>query len=105
VWLTVFGPLWLFMATHIGSIVFAAFRQSEGPTVRPDDDREWVARLSATKIKPMLFWGILAPSVLLLNRFWGLNINEGTLTLPGFVAFFSGQRQGALVDVEPPEAV
>ncbi|HEV2816406.1 MAG TPA: patatin-like phospholipase family protein [Allosphingosinicella sp.] len=88
--LTVFGPLWFLTATHIGSIVFAAFRESEGPSVRPDDDREWVARVSATKIKPMLFWGILAPSVLLLNRVWGLNMNEASLTAPGFVAFFSG---------------
>ena len=100
--LAVFGPLWILTATLVGAIVFAAFRQSEGPTVRPDDDREWLARLSATKIKPMLAWAVLAPSVLLvplllagdgavrqfeeLGRVGG----DGGLAFPTLIAVLSG---------------
>lgn len=88
--LTVFGPLWLLGATLIGAIVFAVFRQSEGPTVRPDDDREWLARLSAVKLKPMIFWVILAPSVLLLNRLWGGDVDRSYLSIPSLAAILSG---------------
>ena len=100
--LAVFGPLWILTATLVGAIVFAAFRRSEGPTVRPDDDREWLARLSATKIKPMLAWAVLAPSVLLVPL---LLVDDGAvrhfeesgrigggvgLAFPGLVAVLSG---------------
>lgn len=88
--LVVFGPLWLLTATLIGAIVFAAFRQSEGPSVRPDDDREWLARASAVKIVPMIGWAVLAFSVLLLNRVGGVNASETAPSWPGLVALVSG---------------
>jgi hypothetical protein len=84
------GPLWLLTATLIGAIVFAAFRQSEGPSVRPDDDREWLARVSAVKIVPMIGWGVLAFSVLLLNRFGSVDASADSPSWPGIVALVSG---------------
>ena len=97
--LAVFGPLWLLTATLVGAIVFAAFRQSEGPTVRPDDDREWLARLSAVKLRPMLLWAVLAPSVLLLNRLGGhgdfssLSLPSLVTVVSALVAVFGGRSQ------------
>jgi hypothetical protein len=82
--LAVLGPLWILTATLVGAIAFAAFRQSEGPTILPDDDREWLARLSAVKLRPMLLWAVLAPSVLLLNRLGG-DVNHASLSLPSLV--------------------
>ena len=57
--LTVTGPLWLMATQLLIAIVFAGFRPARGKTVRPDADREWLARLSAVKIKPMLLWGMV----------------------------------------------
>jgi hypothetical protein len=66
--LTVFGPIWL-LGTHLGAtIVFVALRRPKGEHVKPDADREWLARLSAVKAKPMALWIVAAGSALLLNQ-------------------------------------
>ena len=68
--LTVVGPLWLMASQLLIAIVFAGFRTPPGTTVQPDADREWLARLSAVKIKPMLLWGMVGFAVLILD--WAL---------------------------------
>lgn len=88
--LTTAAPLWLMAATLLGAAVFAAFRTSNGPTVMPDGDREWLARLSAVKIRPMLLWAVVATSVLLLNHLVGRYLDGGELTVSSLVAVLAG---------------
>jgi Patatin-like phospholipase len=40
--------------------------------MQPDADREWLARLSAIKLKPILLWAVAAFSALLLNQILAL---------------------------------
>jgi hypothetical protein len=88
--LTVLGPLWLMGTQLLIAIVFAGFRNATGPTVRPDADREWLARLSAVKIKPMLLWGLVGFAVLILD--WALRryIPGYDMSLSGMIAVISG---------------
>ncbi|HEX8379032.1 MAG TPA: hypothetical protein VF619_00625, partial [Allosphingosinicella sp.] len=88
--LTVLGPLWLMGTQLLIAIVFAGFRNATGTTVRPDADREWLARLSAVKIKPMLLWGVVGFAVLILD--WALRryIPGYDMSLSGMIALVSG---------------
>ena len=86
--LAVFGPLWILTATLVGAVFFAGFRKSSGPSVRPDEDREWLARLSAVKIRPMLLWAVIATSVLLLAAWLGLFRDDWSL--PGLATVGTG---------------
>jgi hypothetical protein len=88
--LAVAGPLWLMGTQLLVAIVFAGFRHARGKTVRPDADREWLARLSAVKIKPMLLWGAVGFSVLIFD--WALKryIPGYDLSLSGMIAVVSG---------------
>jgi len=88
--LTVLGPLWLMATQLLIAIVFAGFRNATGATVRPDADREWLARLSAVKIKPMLLWGTVGFAVLILD--WALRryIPGYDMSLSGMIALVSG---------------
>ncbi|HLL29903.1 MAG TPA: patatin-like phospholipase family protein [Allosphingosinicella sp.] len=88
--LTVLGPLWLMATQLLIAIVFAGFRNATGATVRPDADREWLARLSAVKIKPMLLWGMVGFAVLILD--WALRryIPGYDMSLSGMIALVSG---------------
>jgi hypothetical protein len=88
--LTVLGPLWLMSTQLLIAIVFAGFRNATGKTVRPDADREWLARLSAVKIKPMLLWGMVGFAVLILD--WALRryIPGYDMSLSGMIALISG---------------
>jgi hypothetical protein len=89
--LAIAGPLWLLTGTLVGAAVFVAFRTSEGPRIEPDGDREWLGRLSAIKLKPMLFWAILATAVLWLNRLVGApDSGESSLPITGLVTLISG---------------
>jgi len=88
--LTIAAPLWMLCATLMGAIVFVAFRKSAGPQCLPDDDREWISRLSAVKIKPMLFWMVLSPSVLLLSALAASKTGGGELSLSSIVAVVAG---------------
>lgn len=85
--LTVLGPIWMLLATLLGAIVFVAFRKANGPAILPEDDREWIARLSAVKIRPMLLWLVLAPSVLLVV---GLNPGTAELSISSSVTLLAG---------------
>lgn len=61
--LATFGPAAL-MLTHLSlSATFVALRVE---VERSDLDREWLARLSAVKVVPMLLWAVLAAACLLL---------------------------------------
>jgi hypothetical protein len=88
--LTVLGPLWLMATQLLIAIVFAGFRNASGVTVRPDADREWLARLSAVKIKPMLLWATVGFAVLILD--WALKryIPGYDMSLSGMIAVVSG---------------
>jgi hypothetical protein len=88
--LVTLGPLWLMGTQLLIAIVFAGFRKATGRTVQPDGDREWLARLSAVKIKPMLLWGIVAFAVLILDWTLGHYIPGYDMSLSGFVALISG---------------
>jgi hypothetical protein len=88
--LTVIGPLWLMATQLLIAIVFAGFRNAAGRTVRPDGDREWLARLSAVKIKPMLLWGVVGFAVLILDWALGHYIPGYDMSLSGMIAAVSG---------------
>ncbi|HYE28610.1 MAG TPA: hypothetical protein VEA61_10300 [Allosphingosinicella sp.] len=88
--LTVLGPLWLMGTQLLIAIVFAGFRDATGETVRPDADREWLARLSAVKIKPMLLWGMVGFAVLILDWALGRYIPGYDMSLSGMIAVVSG---------------
>jgi hypothetical protein len=84
------GPLWLMGTQLLIAIVFAGFRKATGRTVQPDGDREWLARLSAVKIKPMLLWATVAFAVLILDWTLAHYIPGYDMSLSGFVAVLSG---------------
>lgn len=88
--LTVLGPLWLMATQLLIAIVFAGFRESSGKTIQPDSDREWLARLSAVKIKPMLLWGVVGFAVLILGWALARYIPGFDMSLSGFIAAISG---------------
>ncbi len=87
--LTVLTPLWLTGATMMAAVVFVAFRRSQGPRIKPDADRELIARISAIKFKPMLGWAVAGFSALLLSdilRSW----NAGDLSISSVIAALAG---------------
>jgi hypothetical protein len=84
------GPLWLMGSQLMIAFVFAAFRKSKGAPVNADADREWIARLSAVKVKQMLLWGLLALTSLILVRLIEKGISTGQLSLSTLVALASG---------------
>jgi hypothetical protein len=84
------GPLWLMGSQLMIAFVFAAFRRNSGGTVNADADREWLARLSAVKIKQMLLWGVLAFTTLLLVHLLAVRLSGFSLSLTSLVALVSG---------------
>ena len=92
--LTVLGPLWLLTATLVASIVFTAFasalRLPFGETVQPDSDREWIARVSGIKFKPMLAWALAGVSALLLTGLLYRWTGGNELSLSAVVALLAG---------------
>ena len=64
--LAVLGPVWLTLCTMIHASLFVAFRRIGNRDL--DADREWLARLSAVKLLPTLYWMVLAGAVLALPR-------------------------------------
>jgi hypothetical protein len=81
--LVVVAPIWLLGTHFIAMTIFVGFRNPKNMTVKPDSDREWLARLSAVKAKPILLWATAAGSALLLNwwiaRHWGHDITWSSL--------------------------
>lgn len=95
--LTVLAPLWLMATQLLIAIVFAGFRKAretksadEVNTVQPDADREWLGRLSAIKIKPMLLWGVVGFSVLILNSLLSHHLRHSDMSLTAFLALLTG---------------
>jgi len=84
------GPVWLMGSQLMIAFVFAAFRQIGGGTVNADADREWLARLSAVKIKQMLLWAVLAFTTLLLVPLLAVRLSSFSLSLTSVVALVSG---------------
>ena len=84
------GPVWLMGSQLMIAFVFAAFRRTSGGTVNADADREWLARLSAVKIKQMLLWGLLACTALILVHLLHERLSGFSLSLTSVVALVSG---------------
>jgi hypothetical protein len=63
-WLAIFGPAVTMLSHLFLSATFVALRKE---VVRGDLDREWLARLSAIKLAPVLVWAALAASCLLFT--------------------------------------
>ena len=92
--LTTFAPLFVIVVHLLLSVIFVAFRRTgadpAGKQLATDLDREWLARISALKLRPGLFWMLLAFCVLFLPR---LLLDEFSYTvnwLTGAVATVSG---------------
>src|SRR5208283_2735373 len=105
--LAVLGPVWLVMASllHIGT--FAGFREDSRPRVA-DLDREWMARLSAMKLRVALVWAGFTVCCLWLSwylldpnaghghtPFWVVAINTA---VTGPVAAWLGKQAFARVE-------
>lgn len=102
----VLGPLWLLGSLGIHSAVFVGLRR-DSPLF--DLDREWLARLSALKLRAGALWGVLAFASLSLT--WLLTLSHtppGKATAPivvalGSVAAWIGKQAstnaGAIVGV------
>jgi hypothetical protein len=102
--IAVFAPLWLLGSQLVAIITFIALRtppsateeanavlaEKARSTVKPDADREWLARLSAIKMKPMLLWGVAAVSVLLLGALVDKWLQGYDLSFSGLVALATG---------------
>jgi len=89
-WFATLAPLWLMGSQLMIAFIFAAFRRHSGGTVNADADREWLARLSAVKLKQMFAWAALAFTTLLLLHMLQLESSPGNLSLTGLVALISG---------------
>ncbi|MBV8590763.1 MAG: patatin-like phospholipase family protein [Acetobacteraceae bacterium] len=63
--LAVVGPLWLILAHVSQSTLHVGLRRS---TKLGDLDREWLARLSALKLRPAVLWSVLAFFCLSVSR-------------------------------------
>lgn len=95
------GPLWLLSAQLVATIIFVAFR-SPGKGARPDDDREWLARLSAIKLKLMLIWAVAAFAALMLNLLlkkyasgFDMSLTGIFATITGLIALLGGKSGGS----------
>ena len=94
--LTTLGPVLATGAQFVATIIFVVFRPSgtDRAKVSPDADREWLARLSALKLKPALLWlvvGICAFGIVGTLRAWAASKLAGAdLSLAGIVSLVSG---------------
>lgn len=87
--LAVAGPLWFVLAQLVQTTVHVGFRRSSRMASL---DREWLIRLSAMKLRPIVFWSLFAFCALSLSRlgfgarngwpFWAVAL-ASTLTGPG----------------------
>jgi hypothetical protein len=102
--IAVFVPLWLLGSQLVAIVTFIALRTppsaveeaeavraDKAPsTVKPDADREWLARLSAIKMKPMLLWAVAGASVLLLGALVDKWLQGYDLSFSGLAALATG---------------
>lgn len=93
------GPLWLIASQLVATIAFVALRKSgDGTGARLDDDREWLARLSAIKLKLMLLWAVAAFAALVLNLLldnfasrYDMSLSTLFAAITGYVALAGGR--------------
>lgn len=90
VFLATVAPLWLIGSHLVSAIVLAGFRSAAGTSSQPDSDREWLARLSAVKIKPMILWTVAAGSALLINWLLSRYLGRVDMSLSALVALVTG---------------
>jgi hypothetical protein len=90
VFLATVGPLWLMGSHLLSATVLAGFRSSAGKSSQPDADREWLARLSAVKIKPMILWTVAGGSALLINWMLSRYLGHLDMSLSALVALVAG---------------
>lgn len=88
--LATFAPIFLLWTHLVATTVFVAFRKGKGATAEPDADREWLARLAALQMKPMLLWALAAGSALLLYQLLTAWIPGFNLSLPTIVGLLAG---------------
>lgn len=94
--LTTLGPILATGAQFIATILFVVFRRAgtKAAPVSPDADREWLARLSALKMKPALLWGVVgfaAFGVVGLLHYLVGSLGKGIdLSFAGIVSLLSG---------------
>ncbi|HYD11430.1 MAG TPA: hypothetical protein VEC11_01135 [Allosphingosinicella sp.] len=84
------GPLWLLTVQLVATVVFVALRSPGDGVARPDDDREWLARLSAIKLKLMLLWALAATAALLLNLLLERYLASYDMSLAGLLTIVTG---------------
>jgi hypothetical protein len=83
------GPVWLLASQFIGTIVFVGLRF--GLTgIKPDADREWLARVSAIKVKPILLWLFAAGCGLILNWLLGEWLAKEDMSLTSLLGILTG---------------
>jgi hypothetical protein len=85
--LVILGPLWLILANVLQATLHVGLRPA---TYFGDLDREWLARLSAQKLQPVILWALFAFCCLSLPRF----AFEGSWNRPfwatGLMTFIAG---------------
>jgi hypothetical protein len=83
------APAWLLACHFGGSILFVGLRWN-GPRAKADADREWLARVSAIKVKPIFIWLFAAGCGLILNWLVADWWARQDMTLTGLVALVTG---------------
>jgi hypothetical protein len=87
--LATMAPILLLWAQIASMTIFAAFRGGRSAGIQPDSDREWLARITALEIKPLLAWALIAFSTLLLFDLMQSWVPGFDLTISGVVAAVS----------------
>jgi hypothetical protein len=83
--LAVVGPLWVTLAHLAQSLFYVALRRE---ALRGELDREWLGRLSASKVMPSVGWGLFATICLLvpmLIALWTSSIQPWVVGVIGVV--------------------
>ncbi|HYH20421.1 MAG TPA: patatin-like phospholipase family protein [Azospirillum sp.] len=93
------GPLWIMTAHLLQSAAYTGLR---GVRWGDDDDREWLARLSAVSLAPLVGWALLAAVCLLVPRMlWdeaGLGWNSAVAALTAPLAALGGKSALSAVE-------
>jgi hypothetical protein len=87
--LATMAPILLLWAQVTAITIFAAFRGGRSTGIQPDSDREWLARLTALEIKPLLAWALVAFATLLLFGLIQSFVPGFDLTISGIIAAVS----------------
>ena len=94
--LTTMGPILATAAQFVATMLFVVFRRAGTPhaPLSPDADREWLARLSALKMKPALLWGAVGIAAFgvvgLLDHLVGSLGRGMDLSFAGILSLLSG---------------